>query len=297
MSSKITLSVARLGGCGGCLNSIFDNLGTNDFLNSELNTEFEVINTQFINYQSDSHSDVTIIEGNIVNEDDLLKLQKILRNSEILIGVGSCTIFGGVFGLRELVGKYEYANGTSGERFYADVARGIYLRDLINFDYMASGCAVLPDKFIQIFKSIIYGTKIDYEETKYNLCYECDRAFSFNDFLNVYQNGTDSYFNIDIFSEIELKNYCESEKIDDKNCFLEQGIVCLGLITDKGCGAKCINQNIPCRGCLGCSQEILDKGAKLINSLATLISIDKIQVLINSIEASYQYNLPYRRFT
>lgn len=40
----------------------------------------------------------------------------------------------------------------------------------------------------------------------------------------------------------------ELEEIDPDRCFLEQGVICAGLVTVEGCGARCTSHNMPCRG-------------------------------------------------
>ena len=49
------------------------------------------------------------------------------------------------------------------------------------------------------------------------------------------------------------------------DCFLAQGEVCLGPITQSGCGAKCLNDGKPCRGCRGpiLSKDVLEEAVKV----------------------------------
>jgi len=54
-------------------------------------------------------------------------------------------------------------------------------------------------------------------------------------------------------------------------CFLEEGYVCLGPVTQAGCGTICPNKaNAPCLGCFGAATGIKDQGAKFISTLGSL---------------------------
>ena len=54
-------------------------------------------------------------------------------------------------------------------------------------------------------------------------------------------------------------------------CFLEQGYICLGPVTQAGCGTQCPNNaNAPCLGCYGAAVGIKDPGVKFISTLGSL---------------------------
>ena len=58
-------------------------------------------------------------------------------------------------------------------------------------------------------------------------------------------------------------------------CFLEQGYICLGPVTQAGCGTICPNKaNAPCLGCFGAATGVEDPGIKFISTLGSL-SYDK----------------------
>ena len=52
-----------------------------------------------------------------------------------------------------------------------------------------------------------------------------------------------------------------SDDPDETHCLLEQGIVCRGVATREGCGALCPRVNMPCSGCYGAPEGMLDQGA------------------------------------
>jgi F420-non-reducing hydrogenase small subunit len=88
------------------------------------------------------------------------------------------------------------------------------------------------------------------------------------------------------FSSKTVCSTCEREVVDkvptnlkrdyeglptmDK-CFLEQGYICLGPVTQAGCGTICPNKaNAPCLGCYGPPVGVKDQGAKFISALGSL---------------------------
>ncbi|MFO8020480.1 MAG: hypothetical protein R6U96_17795 [Promethearchaeia archaeon] len=54
-------------------------------------------------------------------------------------------------------------------------------------------------------------------------------------------------------------------------CFLEQGYICLGPVTQAGCGTICPNKaNAPCLGCYGPPVGVEEQGAKFISMFGSL---------------------------
>ncbi len=54
-------------------------------------------------------------------------------------------------------------------------------------------------------------------------------------------------------------------------CFLEQGYICLGPVTQAGCGTICPNKaNAPCLGCYGPPVGVKEQGAKFMSALGSL---------------------------
>ena len=66
---------------------------------------------------------------------------------------------------------------------------------------------------------------------------------------------------------------------DPERCLLEQGIPCAGIVTRSGCGVRCPNTNMPCRGCYGPLPNVSDQGAKFVSALGSIIdSKDPAQI-------------------
>ena len=58
---------------------------------------------------------------------------------------------------------------------------------------------------------------------------------------------------------------------DPALCLLEQGILCSGPATRSGCTALCPKAGMPCIGCYGPAEGVLDYGARLMTAVASVI--------------------------
>jgi F420-non-reducing hydrogenase small subunit len=57
-----------------------------------------------------------------------------------------------------------------------------------------------------------------------------------------------------------------------ETCLLAQGFVCMGPATRSGCGSRCIEANMPCRGCFGPIDGVYDQGAKFLSGFASVLT-------------------------
>jgi F420-non-reducing hydrogenase small subunit len=58
-------------------------------------------------------------------------------------------------------------------------------------------------------------------------------------------------------------------------CLLEQGLVCMGVATRAGCGARCPQVGMSCRGCYGPLDGVEDQGAKMLSAVSSVLSAGK----------------------
>lgn len=81
----------------------------------------------------------------------------------------------------------------------------------------------------------------------------------------------------------------------------------MGPATRSGCGAQCLNVNMPCTGCGGKAPNVPEQGAAMISALASILGYDgvegketytekEIEELINQVKdpagTFYMYSLP-----
>ena len=72
-----------------------------------------------------------------------------------------------------------------------------------------------------------------------------------------------------------------------KNCFLRDGVLCLGPITRAGCDAQCIRGGNPCDGCLGSPERNLPA------AIANLFSVLKVSPEIQQYSAlAFRFEKP-----
>ncbi|MHA1785950.1 MAG: hypothetical protein ACTSVY_07025 [Candidatus Helarchaeota archaeon] len=83
---------------------------------------------------------------------------------------------------------------------------------------------------------------------------------------------------------------------DPDTCLLEQGYICLGIVTKAGCGCICPNAGSPCLGCYGKAANILDPGAKMISAIASIsteLTVDEIlDKVVDAAGLFYRFTLP-----
>jgi F420-non-reducing hydrogenase small subunit len=91
---------------------------------------------------------------------------------------------------------------------------------------------------------------------------------------------------------------------DPDLCFLEQGIVCLGLATRGGCGSTCIRVNMPCRGCFGPTDQLLDPGAEALSAIGSIAGVEHeddlppprrmaaVRSIVDVVGTFYRFTLP-----
>ena len=142
------------------------------------------------------------------------------------------------------------------------------LDDVVDVDYYVPACPPTYDMNMKILKIIqdfvegkallpLKGTIIAAEKS---LCDECPRKK---------EPGKVSIEKIRYITEVEA---------DPDKCFLEQGILCLGPATRAGCGAPCIEANMPCRGCMGPTSIVMDQGCSMLSAIASILGISENEI-------------------
>lgn len=239
------------------------------------------------------------INGAIRNSEQEEWAHLLRRKAQAVIAFGSCAQLGGVPGLanfwnRETIFETVYqetrpsteshSNGhTLTLPVFWDTVRP--LDQVIDVDYYIPGCPPTPALLAEAVQALLAGTlpeKGAVLAPDYALCTDCPRKDSKPETLVIKQFHRPS--------EIQ---------IDQATCLLAQGLVCLGAATRAGCGARCIEGNMPCTGCFGPTSRVRDYGAKALSGIASLAGSNdeqEIAAILAGIPdpagTFYRYSLP-----
>jgi F420-non-reducing hydrogenase small subunit len=251
---------------------------------------------------------VSFINGAVRTEEQEEMVKLLRKKSQLVIAFGACAHLGGIPGLANVANKKEIFETAYKLTRSTVNPKGIYpqtvteipygkltlpeffdtvktLDQTTDVDYYLPGCAPPPELIMQAVTAILEGKlppKGSVLTVDKALCETCERNKSKPDKLAIKD--------IKRISEVIA---------DPEKCFLAEGIICLGPATRGGCGERCINANMPCRGCFGPTKEVKDMGAKFLSSLASIIDVDdekeieKIaERVIDPIGLFYMYSLP-----
>jgi F420-non-reducing hydrogenase small subunit len=229
------------------------------------------------------------------------------KKSKLVIAYGACSQLGGIPSLSNLYDRestlkevYELSPSTvnpektrpqmefkEGNRtatlpgFYETVRS---LDQVIDVDYSIPGCAPTGKVTLAAIRTLLSGKlppKGEVLTIDQALCKECNRLKSKPDDLKI----------------TEFKRPYQI-LIDEEKCLLAQGLLCLGPATRGGCGALCVEGNMPCTGCFGPTSRVDDFGGKLLSGITSIIGSDdetEIEKIVEGIPdpigTFYRYSL------
>ncbi len=283
---KIKMAVYWSASCGGCDVSLLDIeipllelAGVADIVYWPVAMDFK--RSEFFS-SADGSVDFGLFNGAVRTSEQKEDAFAFRQKCKVLVAYGSCACFGGIPGLanlsnREQILKTAYQTTPStenpeGSRPETECRRDTHrlslpefldtvqsLPQLVAVDALLPGCPPPTEKILELVDLVNRyaergelppaGTVFAGEKA---LCDVCPRNDS-------RKGGR--------MAEIIRPH----EKIADASqCFLDQGILCMGLGTRSGCGATCIAANMPCRGCFGPAPEMLDPAAEMISAIGSI---------------------------
>ncbi|MCS7097268.1 MAG: hypothetical protein NZ926_02250 [Candidatus Methanomethylicia archaeon] len=282
---KLSLALFPLTTCSGCENAILDSWSK---IPESFIENIEIVYSPLISDSVEPNRvDIGIVTGSLRLNEDVDKLFRWRNKSKILIAFGSCSCFGGLPGLLNVYNVSDTIVEIYGENIdfntYNLPKLIEYVKpvsEIVSVDIMVPGCPP-PEKFILSLIGNLIENK-PFQLIDKSLCFECP--------LNINEIKTIK----------ELRRFL-LPKIKVEKCFLEDGVLCLGIVTRCGCEAKCIRANTPCRGCLGSLYDVDEAAVKFLSSIASSLSISEIEIgkfneVKDLIGFLYRYTLPLSKF-
>ncbi|MCD6081537.1 oxidoreductase [candidate division WOR-3 bacterium] len=303
--------------CGGCEETVLD-------LNEKILEVVDKVDIVFwpvaldfkrkdIEVMKEGEIDVAFING-AIRTSEQEEMAKLLREkAKLVVAFGACAQLGGIPGLANF-----WVRSDIFDRIYKKVPtvanpEGVVPQQVVEMDgykltlpefydtvktldqtipvdYYLPGCPPPPDLIMNAIETILKGElpeKGTVLAPDKALCDTCPR------------NETKP-------EKLSIKDIKRPHEviIDPEKCFLAQGIICLGPVTRSGCGERCINANMPCRGCMGPTSEVRDQGAKAVSFIASILGVEdeeklseeEVQKLIDKIVdpagTFYRFSLP-----
>jgi F420-non-reducing hydrogenase small subunit len=315
VAEKLQIAKYWGAGCGGCDVSLLD---TNEFI-LEIAAAADIrlwpiaVDGKYADLEAmeDGELHVAMYNGAVRNSENEHIAKLLRKKSKIMVAYGSCAHLGGIPGLANFASKAEifdraYLHNPSleagnktvpqpvttiaaGELTIPSFYKRVYkLDDVVDVDYYLPGCPPAPAQIkpvVQLLMAVLTGQAEAPPKgsvvgaSDVAVCEDCPRKRE----------------------EKKIKKFYRPWQIiqDPERCLLEQGIPCAGIVTRSGCGVRCPNTNMPCRGCYGPLPNVVDQGAKFVSALASIIDSkdpEEIERIISDIPdiggLSYRFGLP-----
>jgi len=298
--------------CGGCeeavvdlAENILDVVGAVDIVFWPVALDFKRSDVEAM---PDDNLAVCFINGAIRSSEQQEMVELLREKSQLVVAFGSCAQLGGIPGLANMFRRQDMfeevylktpSTANDNKVFPAEstnVDEGTLtlpelwdtvktLDQVIDVDYYLPGCPPPVNLITDAVGAILAGklpAKGSVLAPDIALCEECIRRETKPEKLSLK----------------EFKRPFEI-KIDPELCLLAQGLLCLGPVTRKGCGAACVQANMPCTGCMGPTDQVTDYGAKAISAIASLVDSNDEkeigEILDNIVDPTgtfYRYSLP-----
>ncbi|OQX55492.1 MAG: oxidoreductase [Candidatus Aminicenantes bacterium 4484_214] len=312
MGEKPKVAFYWCASCGGCEEAVID-------LAEDILKVVEAVDIVFwpvaldfkksdIEAMEDGSIAVSFINGavRLSEQEEMVKLLR--KKSQLVVAFGTCAHLGGIPGLANFWDKESIFNRAYHTTPSTDNPEGVVpqekstvdgkelylpsffntvyaLNQVIDVDYYLPGCAPPRDLIMNAVQAILEGNlppKGSVLSPNKALCEDCDR------------NETKP-------EKLAIKDIKRPWEVilDPETCFLAQGVICMGPATRTGCGQRCITANMPCRGCFGPTDQVVDMGAKFLAAFASILDADDekevakiVETIVDPAGTFYRFSLP-----
>jgi len=307
---KLKVALYWASSCGGCDmatlaigEKILDVAAAADIVFWPAAMDFKYLDVERM---ADQSIDFCLFNGAIRNTEDEHVAKMLRAKSKIMIAYGSCAYEGCIPGLANLFSMdsvldrvyIDTPSTDNQERTYprakVQVPEGQLelprlhgtvraLHQIIDVDYFVPGCPPEAKTTWLALEGLLTGALPEkgsvISHSGKALCEECPLP----------KEGK------------KVKKFYRPHQIvpDPKKCLLDQGLLCYGVATRGGCGAMCPQAAMPCTGCYGPVEGVVDQGIHFLSALGSLIdSTDAEEIariadeIVDPAGTFYRYSLP-----
>jgi len=157
--------------------------------------------------------DLSLVEGSITTPHDEKRIHKIRRWSKLLVPIGACATTGGIQALRNFADVRKFISGVYAQpQYISTLNKSTPISDHVFVDFELQGCPINKVQLIELLSAFLTGRKPNIP--RHSVCVECKTK----------------------------GNVC---------VMVARGDMCLGPVTQAGCGAICPSYHRGCYGCFG----------------------------------------------
>jgi F420-non-reducing hydrogenase small subunit len=312
---KLKIAFYWAASCGGCEIAVLDinekildvvNMADIVFWPVALDVKYKDVEAM-----PDKYIDICFFNGSVRSEEQERLAKLLRRKAKTLVAFGSCAQEGCIPGLANLHDRKEIfekvylqsksisnstgvvpqtsfkaKEGTLNLPEFYDTVKT--LDQTVDVDYYLPGCPP-PVKLILNAVDAIAKNELPPKGSVLaplkSVCDECPRKKENKRISKIYR--------------------VHEKTPEPERCLLEQGIICMGVATRSGCGAQCLNVDMPCTGCGGPCPNAPEQGSAMIGALASILGLEgeqehysqeDVEELMNQIKdpvgTFYMYSLP-----
>lgn len=210
MPAKPKLGVFKFASCDGCQLSLLDAEDELLAVAGAIDIAYFLEATSRI---QPGPYDIALVEGSITTPHDAQRIQRIRRESRMLITIGACATAGGIQALRNWADCDEFVQAVyATPEYISTLNTSTAIAEHVKVDFELRGCPINHHQLIEVIQSLLAGRRP--RTPVHSVCLDCKRR------------GT----------------VC---------VMVAHGTPCLGPVTHAGCGAICPSYNRGCYGCYG----------------------------------------------
>lgn len=255
-----------------------------------------LLGSQWSDLEKEAEIDVCFFCGAIRTGSDRQAAFKLREKSRLMIACGACAAYGGLPGLANLTlnqagqgsleetetGKNQVGEDHQGPDLPQMEERVSTLHQCVEVDYFIPGCPPRQNFLWAAIQAIVYETESPLRLSFSALRLPADMAQAITSGVlppkgSVFSGERAVCASCSRTKEKkQFKNFYRplQKDPDQGRCLLEQGFICQGIVTREGCGGVCTAAGLPCRGCFGKTDGVLDPGPKMISALSSTIDSD-----------------------